>query len=47
MTVLNILMQNETADFDRIVSGVIAESEQENVKTGNENTPFDPEDILL
>ncbi|MBE6702672.1 MAG: biotin carboxylase [Ruminococcaceae bacterium] len=51
LTVLNILMQNEQADFDGIVARVSAESEVvEHVKdseTGEEKKDFSLEDILL
>ncbi len=47
MTVLNILMQNEDADFDRIVSGVMGESTSKTPETGRDNEDFDPEDIIL
>ncbi len=47
MTVLNILMQNETADFERIVSGVVGEGASKKQETGAESASFDPEDIIL
>lgn len=47
MTVLNILMQNEEADFERIVSGVIGESAPISPKTEEKKKDFNPEDIIL
>ena len=53
LTVLNILMQNENADFERIVASVTAESrpagesDGESGATGSENGNFSPEDIIL
>ena len=47
MTVLNILMQNEEADFERIVSGVIGESAPIPPKTEEKKKDFNPEDIIL
>ena len=49
MTVLNILMQNEDADFERIVQGVARESEisQKSAETGGEKADFNPEDIVF
>ena len=54
LTVLNILMQNEEADFERIVSHVTAESQslsnQADEETGSAAAPknsFSPEDIIL
>ena len=49
MTVLNILMQNADADFDRIVQKVAGESEipAKSAETGGEKPNFDPEDIVF
>ncbi|MBQ3483637.1 MAG: ATP-binding protein [Clostridia bacterium] len=52
MTVLNILMQNEDADFERIVSRVTAESamaeqDLQSAETVREKRDFSPEDIIL
>ena len=53
MTVLNILMQNEDADFERIVAKVASESrpmmaeEQESPQTVSEKRDFSPADIML
>lgn len=54
LTVLNILMQNEDADFERIIARVSAESapvmdeeKAENTETGVKKTDFSPEDIIL
>ncbi len=47
MTVLNILMQNEEADFARIVSGVIGESMEKSPETDAKKQSFAPEDIIL
>ena len=54
LTVLNILMQNEDADFERIIARVSAESvplmdeeKAENTKTGVKKPDFSPEDIIL
>ena len=53
LTVLNILMQNENADFERIVASVTAESrpagesDGESGATGSKNGNFSPEDIIL
>lgn len=47
MTVLNILMQNESADFSRIVSGVIGEQDEKSAEMVQKKQDFDPEDIIL
>ncbi|MBO5326906.1 MAG: ATP-binding protein [Clostridia bacterium] len=51
LTVLNILMQNESADFEKIVARVSAESapvsEAESAETGVKKPDFSPEDIIL
>ena len=49
MTVLNILMQNEDASFDRILKNVVGESEisPKSAETGGEKPSFDPEDIVF
>ena len=48
MTVLNILLQNENADFEQITARVTAETAPiESVPTGGEKRDFSPEDILL
>ncbi len=47
MTVLGILMQNEDADFERIVSGVVGESAPISPETGEKKKDFNPEDIIL
>ena len=55
MTVLNILMQNENADFDtlaaRVTGGGKAEAEtqkiEESTETVQKKTNFDPNDIIL
>ena len=51
LTVLNILMQNESADFEKIVARVGAESvpasETESAETGVKKPDFSPEDIIL
>jgi len=52
MTVLNILMQNEDADFERIVARVTAESsaaeqDEQSAETVREKRDFSPEDIVL
>ena len=53
LTVLSILMQNEDADFDRIVAKVTAESrpmaenDEESAETVSKNTDFSPMDIIL
>ncbi len=49
MTVLNILLQNEEASFDRILKNVVGESEipQKSAETGEEKPSFDPEDIVF
>ena len=54
LTVLNILMQNEDADFERIIARVSAESvplmdeeKAENTETGVKKPDFSPEDIIL
>ena len=47
MTVLNILMQNEDADFARILSRVVGEKVEKTPTTGEKKPDFDPEDILL
>ncbi len=47
MTVLGILMQNEDADFERIVSGVVGESSPVSPETGEKKKDFNPEDIIL
>jgi len=49
MTVLNILMQNAEADFDRIVKNVVGEStvSSKSAETGGENADFNPEDIVF
>jgi hypothetical protein len=54
MTVLNILMQNEDADFERIIARVGAEStpvtdaqSAESAETGVKKPDFSPEDIIL
>jgi hypothetical protein len=54
LTVLNILMQNEDADFERIVARVSAESDlaideekAEKTETGVKKADFSPEDIIL
>lgn len=52
MTVLNILMQNEDADFERIVARVTAESnaaerDEKSAETVREKRDFSPEDIVL
>ena len=49
MTVLNILMQNEGASFDRIMENVVGESDvsPKSAETGREKASFDPEDIVF
>lgn len=47
MTVLNILMQNEDADFARILSHVVGEEMKKSPGTDEKKQDFDPEDILL
>jgi hypothetical protein len=49
MTVLNILMQNESATFDGILKNVVGESEisSKSAQTGGEKPSFDPEDIVF
>ena len=47
MTVLNILMQNEDADFARIVAGVMGEAREEDAQKNESEGAFDPEDIIL
>ena len=47
MTVLNILMQNEDADFERIIAGVVGESAEKEAETGAKKQDFDPEDIVI
>ncbi len=49
MTVLNILMQNEDASFDRILKNVVGESPApaKSAETGGEKHGFDPEDIVF
>ncbi|MBO7341924.1 MAG: ATP-binding protein [Clostridia bacterium] len=49
MTVLNILLQNEDASFDRILKNVVGESEisPKSAETGEEKPSFDPEDIVF
>ena len=47
MTVLNILMQNEGADFARIVTGVVGEQNEKNSETVQKKQDFTPEDIVL
>jgi hypothetical protein len=54
LTVLNILMQNEDADFERIIARVGAEStpvtdaqSAESAETGVKKPDFSPEDIIL
>ena len=47
MTVLNILMQNEDADFERIIAGVVGDSTEKEAETGAKKQDFDPEDILI
>ncbi len=47
MTVLNILMQNEDADFDSIMAGVVGEQREITPMTGEKNKDFNPEDIIL
>ncbi len=47
MTLLNILMQNEDADFDGIVRRVVGEDEPKGPQTGGEKQDFAPEDIIL
>jgi hypothetical protein len=49
MTVLNILMQNEEASFDRILKNVVGDApiSQKSAETGEEKPSFDPEDIVF
>ena len=49
MTVLNILMQNEDASFDRILKNVVGESPApaKSAETSGEKHGFDPEDIVF
>ncbi len=47
MTVLNILMQNEDADFSRIVAGVVGDRPEAREQTKQGDSAFDPEDIIL
>ena len=47
MTVLNILMQNEDADFERIIAGVVGDSTEKEAETGAKKQDFDPEDIVI
>ena len=47
MTVLNILMQNEDADFAGILARVMGEKADKNPETGVKKQNFDPEDIIL
>jgi hypothetical protein len=49
MTVLNILMQNEDASFDRILKNVVGEDAvfEKSAETGREKTSFSPEDIVF
>ena len=49
MTVLNILMQNEDASFDRILKNVVGDSPAptKSAETGEEKPSFDPEDIVF
>ena len=54
LTVLNILMQNEDADFERIIARVSAESAPaadeekiESAETGVKKHDFSPEDIIF
>ena len=49
MTVLNILMQNEDASFDRILKNVVGENPipTKSVETGAEKPSFDPDDIVF
>jgi len=49
MTVLNILMQNEEATFERILKNVVGESEisAKSAETDEEKPSLDPEDIVF
>ena len=49
MTVLNILMQNEEASFDRILKNVVGDTPvpQKSAETVEEKPSFDPEDIVF
>ena len=49
MTVLNILMQNEEASFDRILANVVGDAfvPAKSAETGGEKPDFDPEDIVF
>ncbi len=49
MTVLNILMQNEEASFDRILANVVGDApvSAKSAETGGEKPDFDPEDIVF
>ena len=47
MTVLNILMQNEDADFERIVKKVAGEMPTATPAEQKSQAEFDPEDIIL
>jgi hypothetical protein len=47
MTVLNILMQNEEADFERIIANVVGDAVTKNAETGAKNGDFDPDDIII
>ncbi len=49
MTVLNILMQNEEASFDRILANVVGDAlvSAKSAETGGEKPDFAPEDIVF
>ncbi len=49
MTVLNILLQNEEASFDRILKNVVGDAPvpEKSAETGGEKPGFDPEDIVF
>ena len=49
MTVLNILMQNEEASFDRILQNVVGDApiSAKSAETGEEKPSFAPEDIVF